>query len=74
MPVNEKLVSDVKSGEIIYFPDAHTAVKQTIIYDMIYFAVQVISLWVCYLFYDKFHLELVSYFFSKTRSMANLVQ
>ena len=39
MAVDEKLVSDIKSGEIIYFPDAHTAVKQTLIYDMIYFAV-----------------------------------
>ena len=39
MAVNEKLVEDIKSGKIIYFPDAHTAVKHTLMYDMIYFAV-----------------------------------
>ena len=39
MAINEKLVEDVKAGKIIYFPDAHTAVKHTLIFDMAYFAI-----------------------------------
>ena len=51
----DSVIANLKEGNIVYFPDAQTAVKQVLLYDVIFFSASILSYcfcsWLAHAFY-----------------------